>query len=163
VPDAVGITRNAGDEFILALPGGRDQAHAAATRLREALRHNFRIDGQDMTLDVSMGFALYPQHGSRPRLLVQAAAAMRAVKQNGGGAHAEFEPAMGVDMRQQAETAARPAPGREAGRQLQLVYQPKIDAHSLQVTAAEALLRWHDPQRGVISPMVFVPLAERTA
>jgi diguanylate cyclase len=44
---------------------------------------------------------------------------------------------------------------------LQLVYQPKIDAHSLQVTAAEALLRWHDAKRGVISPMVFVPVAEK--
>jgi EAL domain-containing protein (putative c-di-GMP-specific phosphodiesterase class I) len=46
-------------------------------------------------------------------------------------------------------------------RQLELVYQPKIDAKSLQVTAAEALLRWHHPRRGVISPAVFIPIAER--
>jgi len=160
VPDAVGITRNAGDEFILALPGGRDQAHAAATRLRDDLRRSFRVDGQEMALDVSMGIALYPQHGSRPRLLVHAATAMRAVKQAGGGAFAEFEPAMGVDMREQADLLRdlRLALARGA---LKLVYQPKIDAHSLQVTAAEALLRWHDAQRGVISPMVFVPVAEK--
>jgi EAL domain-containing protein (putative c-di-GMP-specific phosphodiesterase class I) len=45
--------------------------------------------------------------------------------------------------------------------QLQLYYQPKIDAHSLQITAAEALLRWQHPRRGMISPTVFIPLAER--
>ena len=160
VPDLLGATRNAGDEFVLALPGGREAAHAAAARLRDELRRNFRVDGQELSLDASLGIALYPHHGSRPRLMVQAAAAMRAVKHAGGGAHAEFEPAMGVDMRQRAELLRdlRQAVSKGA---LQLVYQPKIDARSLQVTAAEALLRWHDAARGVISPTVFVPLAEK--
>jgi EAL domain-containing protein (putative c-di-GMP-specific phosphodiesterase class I) len=67
---------------------------------------------------------------------------------------------MGVDMRQQAELLRDLRRAIELG-QLQLVYQPKIDAASLQVTAAEALLRWHHPTRGVVSPGVFVPLAER--
>ena len=160
VPDALGLTRNAGDEFIIALPGGPEAAHAAATRLRDALRACFRVAGHDMALDASLGIALYPRHGARPRLLTQAAAAMRAVKQAGGGAYAEFEPAMGVDMRQQAELLRdlRQAVTRGA---LQLVYQPKIDATSLQVTAAEALLRWNDAKRGVVSPEVFVPVAEK--
>ena len=160
VPDAIAMTRNAGDEFIVALSGGREPAQRAATRLRDQLRASFRVDGHDVVLDVSMGIALYPQHGSRPRLLVHAATAMRAVKQAGGGAFAEFEPAMGVDMREQADLLRdlRLALARGA---LKLVYQPKIDAHSLQVTAAEALLRWHDEQRGVVSPAVFIPVAEK--
>jgi GGDEF domain-containing protein len=55
---------------------------------------------------------------------------------------------------------AGPAPGRGPG-ELELYFQPKIDASSLQITAAEALLRWHHPKRGLVSPAVFVPLAER--
>ena len=160
VPDAIGMTRNAGDEFMLAVFGGREQAHRAATQLREQIRRSFHVDGHDLSLDASVGLAIYPQHGSRPRLLSHAAAAMRAVKQAGGGAFAEFEPSMAVNMREQAELLRdlRQAVSRGA---LQLVYQPKIDAHSLQVTAAEALLRWHDPKRGVVSPTVFVPVAEK--
>jgi diguanylate cyclase (GGDEF)-like protein len=160
VPDAIGITRNAGDEFMLAVRGGREPAHQAVARLRQQVRRPFQVDGHELSLDASLGLALYPQHGSRPRLLNHAAAAMRAVKQAGGGGHAEFEPAMGVNMREQAELLRdlRQAVARGA---LQLVYQPKIDAHSLQVTAAEALLRWHDAKRGVVSPDVFIPVAEK--
>ena len=67
---------------------------------------------------------------------------------------------MGVDMREQAQILSDLRVAVER-RQLELVYQPKIDARSLQVTAAEALLRWHHPQRGVVSPAVFIPVAER--
>lgn len=160
VPDALSLTRNAGDEFILALPGGREAAHRAAFCLRERLRRSFRVASHELTVDVSIGIALYPQHGSRPRLLSYANAAMRAVKQVGGGAHAEFETAMGVDMREQAELL-RDLRHAAARGSLKLVYQPKIDATSLQVTAAEALLRWHDARRGVVSPAVFIPVAEK--
>ena len=160
VPDLLGLTRMAGDEFALALPGGSDAAQQAAQRLRQALRSTYRVAEHELSLDVSIGIALYPQHGARTRLMLQSAAAMRAVKQAGGSAHAEFQPSMGVDMRQQAELLRdlRQALVRGA---LQLVYQPKIDAHSLQVTAAEALLRWHDEKRGVVSPSVFIPVAEK--
>ncbi len=160
VPRLIAATRVAGDEFMLAVHGDGAAARAVAERLRDELRLGLHVDGHELTLAASIGIALYPQHGARTRLMVQAAAAMRSVKQVGGGAHAEFEPAMGVDMRQQAELLRdlRQAIGQGA---LKLVYQPKIDARSLQVTAAEALLRWHDRQRGVVSPAVFVPLAER--
>jgi diguanylate cyclase len=159
-PDLIVATRVAGDEFLLAVPGDVDAAQRTALQLRQALRHRFRVDAVDLAVDVSMGIASYPLHGSRQRLQIQAAAAMRAVKQAGGGAHAVFEPAMGVDLRQQAEML-RDLRDAVSNGALQLVYQPKIDALSLQVTAAEALLRWHDPTRGVVSPTVFVPLAEK--
>jgi len=160
VPTLIAAMRNAGDEFALLLPGGHEQAQDAARRLREALRQPFVVDGHELRVDASIGLALYPQHGSAPRLLMQAAAAMRAVKQAGGGGHAEFEASMGVDMRQRAELL-RDLRQAVAQQRLQLVYQPKVDAATLEVTAAEALLRWHDPQRGVVSPAVFVPLAEK--
>ena len=161
VPNLIAATRQAGDEFALALPGDHAAALAAAERVRTVLRRPFRLD-EDLTLtvDVSIGIARYPLHGAATRLPIQAAAAMRAVKQAGGGGHAEFEPSMGVDSRQQAELLndLRQAVARGA---LQLVYQPKVDAATLQVTAAEALLRWHDDKRGVVSPAVFVPVAEK--
>lgn len=160
VSDLIGATRSTGDEFVLALPGGRDAAQQAATRLREALEQPFKVDGHELSLDASLGYALYPQHGARSRLLVQAVAAMRAVKQAGGGDHAEFVPAMGVDMRQRVELLRDLRLALAKGA-LQLVYQPQVDANSLQVTAAEALLRWHDEARGLVSPVVFVPLAEK--
>lgn len=160
LPTLIAATRNAGDEFALLLPGGRAEAQDAARRLRDGLRQPFVVDGHELRIDASIGLALYPQHGAASRLLMQAAAAMRAVKQAGGGGHAEFEPSMGVDMRQQAELL-RDLRQAVAKRRLQLVYQPKIDAGTLEITAAEALLRWHDPQRGVVSPAAFIPLAEQ--
>jgi len=65
-----------------------------------------------------------------------------------------------VDLREQAELLQDLRHALERG-QLELYYQPKIDARSLQVTAAEALLRWKHPRRGMVSPAVFIPLAER--
>jgi EAL domain-containing protein (putative c-di-GMP-specific phosphodiesterase class I) len=67
---------------------------------------------------------------------------------------------MDVDQREQAELAADLRVAVERG-ELMLVYQPKVDAGSLQITAAEALLRWQHPKRGLISPTVFIPIAER--
>jgi diguanylate cyclase (GGDEF)-like protein len=160
VPSLIGATRNAGDEFILAVPGGSAEARLAATQLRQALLQPYTVGADKLSVDVSIGIALYPQHGAARRLLLQSAAAMRAVKRAGGGAHAEYEASMGVDMRQQAELVQDLRGAIERG-ELQLVYQPKIDARTLQVTAAEALLRWHDARRGVVSPGVFVPLAEK--
>ena len=92
--------------------------------------------------------------------MAQASLAMRSVKHAGGGGHARYSAAMGVDMRDQAEMLQdlRHALARH---ELQLYFQPKIDARTLQITAAEALLRWQHPRRGMVSPTVFVPLAER--
>jgi EAL domain-containing protein (putative c-di-GMP-specific phosphodiesterase class I) len=104
--------------------------------------------------------AVYPEHGSRPRLLGHANLAMRSVKLGGGASYAAFHPSMAVDLREQAELLQDLRGAIERG-QLQLYYQPKIDARSLQVTAAEALLRWQHPQRGMVSPSVFIPLAEK--
>lgn len=160
LPDAIACTRVAGDEFALALWADRHAAHEAAARLIAELRRTQRIDVHDLAVDASVGIALYPQDGARRRLLVQASTAMRSVKRAGGGAHADFEPAMAVDMRHQAELL-RDLRQAVSQRAFTLVYQPKIDARSLQVTAAEALLRWEHPRHGCVSPAVFVPLAER--
>ena len=152
--------RVGGDEFTLLVAADVVGAGRAAGVLLEALQRPYRIDTLELQLTASVGIAIYPDHGSRPRLLAHAALAMRTVKTGGGGGHAVFDPAMGVNLREQAEMLQdlRHAIGRG---ELELYYQPKIDARSLQVTAAEALLRWKHPRRGMISPAVFIPLAER--
>jgi len=160
VPGLLGAARIAGDEFVLVVEGDREVLHERARALREALRQPLKVDGHELRTESSIGIALYPLHGARARLITHSAAAMRAVKQHGGAAHAEFEPSMGVDIR--ARAALRADLRRAIERnQLSLVYQPKIDARSLQITAAEALLRWHHPTRGAVLPGEFIPEAER--
>lgn len=153
-----GVWRLSGDEFAVLAPP--EQAAELAAALLAAFKAPFESEGLPLAIGASIGIALYPEHGARARLLTQASLAMRSVKELGGGGHAFYDPAMGVDQRQRAELLQDLKRAVERG-QLELVYQPKIDGRSLQVTAAEALLRWQHPKRGAVSPAVFIPLAER--
>lgn len=152
--------RVGGDEFALLVAADVVGAGRAAGQLLQALQRAYRVDTLELQITASVGIAIYPDHGSRPRLLPHAALAMRNVKMGGGAGHALFDPSMGVNLREQVELLQDLRHAIER-KQLELYYQPKIDARSLQVTAAEALLRWKHPQRGMVSPAVFIPLAER--
>lgn len=160
LPPHAAATRLGGDEFAVALCGTRDDAHRTALALRAALGRPHLIDGHELCVDVSIGIALHPQHGAGAQLVQFAGAARRAIKLAGGAAHAEFEASMGVDLRERAERVAALRGAVQRG-ELTLVYQPKIDARSLQITAAEALLRWNHGSRGVVAPATFIPEAER--
>ena len=154
-------SRMAADEFTLIVPGDCAAGVAAAQRVIDALAQPFPVNnGRDAPLSCSIGVAAYPQHGARQRLVGNAMLAMRSVKSAGGSAFAEYDPRMGIAQREEAELLQDLRGATQRG-QFELYYQPKIDAASLQVTAAEALLRWHHPRRGLISPDVFIPLAER--
>lgn len=118
------------------------------------------LPASHLGLTVSVGLACYPAHGAWSRLLRHAAAAMRHAQHSGGNGHAVFAPAMAIDLREQA-LLLQDLRQAVARGELKLLYQPKIDAASLQITAAEALLRWEHPVRGLVSPAVFIPLAER--
>jgi diguanylate cyclase (GGDEF)-like protein len=159
-PETV-LARMGGAEFLVLLHGDLDRACALAGAACTALARPYAVPGRaDVALTCSIGLAAYPAHGARPRLVSLAASAMRQVRQAGGGDYMVFDPNMAVDLRDQAELVADLRQAVAQG-QLELFYQPKVDAHSLQITAAEALLRWHHPKRGMVSPAVFVPLAER--
>jgi len=160
VEDTPSVSRVVGDEFVMLMHNGRVSGLQAAEVLQQRLSEPYTVEALTLRMTFSIGVARYPDHGSRPRLIAHAALAMRAVKLGGGGSHAEFDPAMAVNLREQTELLQdlRQAVTRH---ELQLYYQPKIDARTLQVTAAEALLRWQHPKRGMVSPGVFVPLAER--
>ena len=151
------LSRNSGDTFVLMT----DQPLAAACELARKARVPYAssdLSGTEMIC--SVGIACYPQHGSRARIVGHASTAMRAVRLVGGGDFAVFDPSMSVDLKDQTELLRDLRLAVSRG-ELALVYQPKVDARNLQITAAEALVRWHHPQRGLISPTVFIPLAER--
>ena len=154
--------RMGGDEFLMLLNGDpqlRD-ASALATDVTKALGEPYRVEGREATLSCSVGVAMYPEHGAKSTLIVHAHAAMGAAKAAGGASHAFFEQRMIKGVRDDVELL-RDLRSAIEHKQLELYYQPKIHAPSGEITGAEALLRWHHPQRGMISPVVFIPIAER--
>lgn len=154
------LTRVGGDAFALLAELTLDDARDLAAKLVRRISAPDHDSTIEPTLSCSIGIACYPAHGSRVKIVGHAASAMRQVRHVGGDDFAVFDPAMAVDLKDQAELL-RDLRLAVSKHQLELVYQPKIDARSMQITAAEALLRWHHPQRGLVSPAVFIPLAER--
>lgn len=150
----------AAGEFALVVNGGMADGRTAASRVTDVFAERFAFNSIQTPLTCSIGVAVYPEHGSRAMLLGHAALAMRSVRLNGGGDFCQYDLKMGADVREQAILVNDLRSALELG-QFELYFQPKIDAISLQVTAAEALLRWHHPERGLVSPVVFIPLAER--
>jgi len=157
--------RIAADEFAFLVRGGLSAGHAAAQQMQDAVARPFVVAGRggqklEARLTCSVGLAAYPQHGGRPSLMAHAALAMRSVKLAGGNDRAEYDPRLSAAVRDQTDLLQGLRTALAQG-QFELYYQPKVDARTLQITAAEALLRWHHPQRGLVSPAVFVPLAEQ--
>lgn len=157
------FARMGSDEFLMLMDGDPDSASATlvADRIRQSLQRPYLVQGREVRLSCSIGIVLYPDHGSRSRLIARADAAMLAAKRAGGNMHCFFDAGMDHDTQDVIDLHRdlRSAIESEAG--LSLHYQPKLDARSGQVTGVEALLRWDHPERGMISPAVFVPVAER--
>ena len=147
-------------EFALVVEGGRHSASASAQRVSDALAVPFTYEAIRAQITCSIGIAVYPDHGAINKIMGNAALAMRSVKINGGSDFCLFDPKMGVEAREQALLFNDLRTALEKG-EFELYFQPKIDAISLLVTGAEALLRWHHPERGLVSPVVFIPLAEQ--
>lgn len=161
--DADTFARLGADEFV-AMVEARDAEAAAvalAQRVVDGFRPPFTLGGQPVSLSCSVGIALYPDHDdSGQRLLGCANAAMDAAKRAGGGCFTVYESAMSGDASEQLVLQQALRRAIELG-ELALFYQPKIRANGAAVHGLEALLRWHHPERGLVSPAVFVPLAER--
>lgn len=150
------VCRITSGEFALIVGGDMTYGRRVAAAVVEALAEPFELESTHTVLSCSVGIAEYPEHGARAKLMANAALAMRSVKVSGGGDFCEYDPKMGVEVRDQAVLVNDLRGALEAG-QLELYFQPKVDAVSLQVTAAEALLRWHHPTRGVCQSCGFYP------
>ena len=158
IRDGDTAARLGGDEFAVLLEDcGEDGAERTAARIVEAFAAPFAIDGRGLTAGVSVGVSL--DTGSPEDLLRQADLAMYAAKAAGKDRYAAFVPAMqqAADRRRALEADLRRA--LEDGG-LFLQYQPIIRLDDEAVVGAEALLRWRHPERGLIGPSEFIPLAE---
>ncbi len=156
------VARFGGDEFLLMLPRTRiRQAQQAADELVSMLAEPLAAADMQMLLDVSIGIAIYPEHGKDPAaLLARADIALYDAKSQ----HRRwscYEPGRDAGQRDKL-TLANDLRGALGRNELLLHFQPKLDLHRGAVSHAEALLRWEHPTRGFISPDLFIPLAEQT-
>jgi len=158
------VCRLGGDEFAI-VQTGAEQPRAVtglAMRLVELLSRPFLIQGQVLNIGASVGIALHPQDGQDAATLARNAdLALYRAKAEGRGGYRFFEAEMDTRMQQRRrlEVELRTA---LAGRQFHLLYQPLLDTATSEVVGFEALVRWHHPERGLISPADFIPIAEET-
>ena len=155
--------RVGGDEFLLLAAGAGEPEVVGelAERLIDALSRPYKIDDREVVISCSVGIALYPDNCHANKLIARADAAMYAAKRAGGARHCSYAPEMDADVQQNFDML-RDLRQALANGELELFFQPKIDARSGKVTAAEALLRWNHPTRGMVMPGNFIPLAERS-
>ncbi|HLZ02494.1 MAG TPA: EAL domain-containing protein [Bradyrhizobium sp.] len=158
------VARLGGDEFAI-VQTGVDTAEDVidlVTRAFEAIRAPFECLGHQLTADASMGIALVPEHGTDlDQILKNADLAMYAAKAAGRRTYRFFAPEMDAQVRarRQLEVDLRQA---ITARALEVYYQPCVSLQENRITGCEALVRWRHPERGMISPAEFIPIAEET-
>ena len=162
LPERQIVARVGADEFAVVLPGLDDGAQAGiiGQRILDTLSQPQLLSVGEVRTGAALGISLFPLDGSTPKTLIQnAGLALHDAKSRGAGQMSFYQPAMNTAV---AERVALVADLHHAlaRQQLELHYQPQIDLSSGRVVAVEALMRWHHPQRGLVSPAQFIPLAE---
>ena len=156
------LARLGGDEFTILLPDLSDPEDAAliSQKVIDELRRPLTVGGQEVRATASIGIALYPNDGSEAESLVKHAdIAMYHVKTAGKNAYAFFSPEMNAAFHQKLTLETELRRALDLG-EFELWYQPQVSVSRRQVVAMEALIRWRHPQRGVLDPMTFIPVAE---
>jgi diguanylate cyclase (GGDEF)-like protein len=164
VPNESMVSRVGGNAFTLLLVDIADEQQAAmvADRMLKAIADPITVNDRELVLSASIGIALYPRDAGDAEGLTRCAEqAAYAAKSAGRARHHFFDEAMNAKA---SERLAREGDLRRAitESQLRLYYQPKVDATSGAITGAEALVRWQHPERGMVSPGEFIPLAEES-
>ncbi len=158
------VARLEGDEFaVIQIPSGypKDAANIAR-RIGDAIKRPFNIQGRQITIESSIGIAVAPKDGNDPEtLLHKADMAMHRAKADGRGTIHFFEPELDARMqvRQQLELDLKKGLNNE---EFELQYQPIVNLQTERIAVLEALLRWKHPERGMVPPMDFIPIAEET-
>ncbi|HEX6739696.1 MAG TPA: EAL domain-containing protein [Vicinamibacteria bacterium] len=158
------VARLGGDEFTAILLGGAAPAQVSrvAQKIRDTVKAPLLLGGHELAVSTSIGIGLYPSDGTDPQTLLRSAdTAMYRAKELGRDGHQFYTAALGERVREQLnlETRLRRALARE---ELTLHYQPLMDLRRGEIVGLEALLRWQDPDRGLILPDDFIPLGEVT-
>jgi diguanylate cyclase (GGDEF)-like protein/PAS domain S-box-containing protein len=159
------LARFGGDEFAVLLEEVADASETirVAQRIAESLREPFTVDDHQVNLSTSVGIALGSAHtNDDPEgMLRNADAAMYKAKEQGLGRYAVFDPAMQTRAQERLELEAELRRALEQG-EFVLYYQPEVSLYNGSMVGFEALLRWQHPERGLLKPSAFVPLAEET-
>ena len=158
------LARLGGDEFAVVLPRVMrvEEAQQAAQRLIDAVAPAFSIDGHSFAVGISVGIALSSQDaGTAEQLLQFGDMALYEAKRNGRNRHELFRPELeaAARVRRQIEIDLRRALHRG---ELYMAYQPIVEQRRQCISGYEALIRWRHPDKGLISPMDFIPVAEET-
>jgi diguanylate cyclase (GGDEF)-like protein len=154
------VARMSGDEFAVLLPSGDPGAtEVAARRLAGALREPIRAGGHELLLGAGIGLASSSDTAGPAELLRRAGVAMYTAKQT-GEPYRRWRPQLDERSSEHARTGADLRTALDTG-QFRVVYQPIVELPGARVVAVEALVRWEHPERGLISPASFIPIAEQ--
>ncbi|GEC53743.1 diguanylate cyclase (GGDEF)-like protein [Bradyrhizobium japonicum] len=156
------VARLGGDEFAVIQCGvqGGDEAERLARRVVECVGAPYELNGHRVVVGCSVGISMSPGDGTTgEKLLKNADVALYRAKMEGRGTWRFFEPAMDASLqrRRALELDLREAMAKD---EFSLYYQPLYDLHLDRICGFEALLRWHHPKRGMVSPDQFIPIAE---
>lgn len=160
----VTLSRIGGDEFVIICEHCNSEAKAIALaeRVQQVFKQDFVLDGESCHVGASIGIALSPRDGDSSELLLKAAdQAMYRAKDQGRNGYACFD----STLRQQSEQRLlllRDMRQALSDEQFVMYYQPIVNMQDQQIHKAEALIRWQHPDKGMISPGHFIPLAEET-
>ncbi len=164
VPETAEVGRLGGDEFQIMLPDIDDRAQLAelSTRIVQMISQPYSIEGSRAIIGTSVGIAVFPHDGEDPDELVKAAdLALYAAKGAGRGNYRFYSSNLRDDAQDHRDIEEDLRDALEA-EQLEMHYQPMVDAKTDKVCTFEAVIRWNHPERGMISPATFVPIAEET-
>ena len=162
--DGDSAARVTGDQFVVQVEGisGSQALAAMARNLLRAFEVPYSLGGRDVVITLSIGVAIAAdERNTVDALLHSAGIALRVAQVEGGNRYRVYLPSMDEDMQRRLDIEQR-LRGALAAGQFRLLYQPIVGAGTRRVEAVEALLRWDDPGRGVVSPAEFIPVLEQT-
>ncbi len=164
VPPTATLSRQGGDEFAIYLPHIKDRIEVLhiVNRIIQAFSKPFQLVDNELFIKTSIGISLYPEHGDTTELLIKNAdTAMYKAKKMTGNSYHFFSEGMAIKNYEniKIENALYKALEND---EFVLYYQPQINYQTMQLEGVEALVRWIHPEKGIIPPVHFIPIAEET-
>ncbi|WP_216828523.1 putative bifunctional diguanylate cyclase/phosphodiesterase [Alkalihalobacterium elongatum] len=163
IENKVIVSRQGGDEFIFVVPfTDIQEVERVVVAILKSFSKSYKVDDREIFISTSIGISLYPQHSNQvEELIKQADISMYKAKQNGGNQYIYYEEKHQLEVIEtlELENGLRKAIEKD---ELSLYYQPKVNIDSGHIYGLEALVRWHHSTLGIVTPVDFIPIAEKT-
>ncbi|MGC5327938.1 bifunctional diguanylate cyclase/phosphodiesterase [Brevibacillus sp. SYSU BS000544] len=164
VSDHLFVARIGGDEFTMIIPNitGMDQVHQMAQSILDLFQQPIFLNDQEFFITTSIGVTIFPDSGDSSTILIKNAdVAMYRAKELGKNGYQIYDKLMNTDSSEQMNVinSLRKALSRD---EFTVFYQPQIGTRNRKIVGLEALIRWHHPERGMIPPVQFIPIAEES-